>query len=201
MTMLIPSPLKGMGAMSGRLVGSLVGLGFGLTYLLVNNSRLPGMLPAIVTALAVLAAVAFVVTFWRNRGLLLEIRSGESADPFRGKFGLITAVEVLAIFGGLFVLNAVLGRPEAAIAWITTVVGAHFYPMGRVTKMPMFTTLAYVLTPLGVLGLVLAFGGAPRWWVDLAAGVLPGIVLVWFALWGISAGARAEQRRMQGAAA
>ncbi|WP_284305094.1 hypothetical protein [Mobilicoccus caccae] len=70
--------------MSGRLVGSLVGLGFGLTYLRVNNSRLPGMLPAIVTALAVLAAVAFVVTFWRNRGLLLEIRSGESADPFRG---------------------------------------------------------------------------------------------------------------------
>lgn len=185
--------------MSGRVVGSLVGLGFGLVFLLINNGRLPGGLPLVVTALAVLAVVVYVAVYLRNRAVLLEIRSAESPAPFGGRFGVITVVEVIAIFGGIFLLNTVFHRPDAGVAWVTTVVGAHFFPLGRVAQMPMFTTLAWVLTPLGLLGLVLAFTGAPGWWVDLVGGIVPGLVLVCFALWGISGGARAERRRLQNA--
>ncbi|GAB3715574.1 hypothetical protein [Mariniluteicoccus flavus] len=174
--------------MSGRLIGSLVGASFGLVFLLVNSGGLPALWPLVVRVVAAAAAVAFVALVVRGRRRLFSRGDEDSAKPFGGWFWLILAVEVVALFGGRLVLGRFVDLAVAGVAWTTLVVGAHFFPMARVTGMRMFLALAAALTPLGVIGLALAFAGSAAWPVALISGVGAGLVLLVFAIRGVAIG-------------
>ena len=62
-----------------------------------------------------------------------------SVPPLAGRrFGqgywLVVAVEVVAIAVGLALFNGPLHTPRAAVAWISFVVGAHFFGLAAIWK-------------------------------------------------------------------
>lgn len=56
-------------------------------------------------------------------------------------------LEVLAIFGGLALLNGALDAPRAAVAWVSTVVGVHFLALAVLWRQRLFTVLGGALAP------------------------------------------------------
>ncbi|KWT63920.1 hypothetical protein ADL21_00805 [Streptomyces albus subsp. albus] len=54
----------------------------------------------------------------------------------------LLGVESAAILMGAVVCNKILGHPEWVPAWISFVVGVHFFPMGWMLRVPRFHALA-----------------------------------------------------------
>ncbi len=169
--------------MPGQRTGSLIAAVFGLMYVLVNTGSLstPWMV-----ALRILAAAAFLAV------LVTLLRSGRpaprSSTPDSRVFGrgywLVVAVEVVALFVGVRVISGPLDLPQAAVAWVTVVVGVHFIALGFVFRQRFFHRLGAVLTTLGLTGFVLAATGAGAEPIAVVSGVLPGAVLLGFGWWG-----------------
>ena len=115
---------------------------------------------------------------------------------FRGGFGrgywLVVAGEVLGTLVGLAVLNGPLDAPEAAVAWVSFVVGLHFFALAVVWRQPLFHRLGAALAACGAVGLVLAAAGSDASWIDAVGGVAPGAVLLGFAVWGSTRGGSAR---------
>lgn len=183
----VPAPSAAAGAshdtaaMAPEKVGSVVGAAFGLVYVLANTASLPGGLRLVLRAVAVLAFVTVLVAALRPGGAGSAAAAG--GGPGRG-YWIVVAGEVLAIAGGLAALNGPLGAPQAAVAWISCVVGAHFVALALVWRQRLFHVLGAALLVCGLLGLALAVLGSPDAAVDLVAGVIPGAVLLSFGLWG-----------------
>lgn len=97
---------------------------------------------------------------------------------------MVVAAEAGALFGGLAVLNGVLGLPQAGVAWVSVVVGLHFFPLAAVFRQPYFHLLGAIITGCGAVGLVLVAVGADETPIAVVSGVLPGVVLLMFAWWG-----------------
>ena len=74
-----------------------------------------------------------------------------------------------AIWIGLTLRDGPLETPHAAVAWISSVVGAHF--------------------------LALATGGSEASAIDRVGGVLSGAILLAFGLWGSTRGAGSQPAR------
>jgi hypothetical protein len=106
------------------------------------------------------------------------------AGGFSRRYWLVVAAEVLAIWVGLALLNGPLDTPHAAVAWISSVVGAHFVALAVVWRNPLFHWLGTALLGCGVVGLVLAARGSAIGVIDLVGGVLPGAILLGVGLWG-----------------
>jgi hypothetical protein len=64
------------------------------------------------------------------------------------------------------------------------VVGVHFFALAVVFGARFFHVLGGMITACGVTGLVLAIAGAGIAAISLAAGVIPGAVLLGFGWWG-----------------
>ena len=172
--------------MFGRFIGSTVSASFGLMFLLMNSGRLPdGVALAIRVTGIVLFALFILIVASRRHAIFGSAAEGDGR-PFGGHFWLIVALEVLALFGGLFLLNNVFGLPQAAVAWIAIVVGLHFVPMAMISGERFFAVLAALMTPAGVIGLVLAATGASAVTVDIVAGLFSGVVLTAAAWWGLT---------------
>jgi hypothetical protein len=77
-----------------------------------------------------------------------------------------------------------IDAPDAVIAWISFVLGVHFVALAVVWKTVIFARLGVVLAVCGALGLVLAAAGADEAAIDLVGGIVPGALLLGFALWG-----------------
>ena len=167
-------------------LGSLIGAAFGVVFVLANTSFLA---PAIAVLLRVLGVVAFlaVLIAVRRPGPATRMRAG--GGGFSRRYWLIVAAEVLAIWFGLALLNGPLHTPHAAVAWISSVVGAHFIALALVWRNPLFHWLGTALLGFGVVGLVLAARGSAVGVIDLVGGVLPGAILLGFGLWGSTRGA------------
>ncbi|GGG15495.1 hypothetical protein GCM10007304_31960 [Rhodococcoides trifolii] len=167
--------------MSPEKIGSIIGGAFGLVFVLVNTGSLPGAVAMALGLLAVLAFVAVVVAVWR-------VPRARPSGPVRGGFGkgywIVVAIEVVAIFGGLRLISGPLNVPDAAVAWIAFVVGVHFFALAAVWKLSFFRVLAIGLTVCGVAGLAAAFAGGPVALIDVIGAVIPGALLLGFALWG-----------------
>jgi hypothetical protein len=99
------------------------------------------------------------------------------------------AAEVLAIWFGLALLNGPLRTPPAAVAWVSSVVGAHFIALALVWRNPLFRWLGTALLGCGLVSLVLAARGTDPGLIDLVGGILPGAILLGFGLWGSTRGA------------
>lgn len=171
--------------MMGRLIGSTVAASFGLAFVLANSATLPGGIALGVRIAAILAYVALLVAGFANSRRIFAGAHQENRRPFAGKFWIIVAGEVAALFGGLFLIDRVFGLGHAGVAWVAIVVGAHFVPMALITGERFYMVLAALMVPLGVVGLVLAVVGAPQLAVDAVAGLGSGITLLGAAWWGI----------------
>ena len=92
-------------------------------------------------------------------------------------------MEVVAVAVGLALFNGPVHTPRAAVAWISFVVGAHFFGLAAIWKQSLFLWLGSSILLCGALGLVLAIDGSSTSAIDTVAGVLPGGLLLGFALW------------------
>jgi len=185
--------------MRGQRVGSTIAAVFGLIFVLVNTGAL---LPAAAWILRVLAIIAFaailLVVFRIGRGTPAEDKpdgTARASSPFGRSYWLIVAVEVVALFGGVRLLTGPLGHPQGGVAWVSFVVGVHFFALAAVFRAPYFNWLAAAVTLCGSIGLILVFAGAAQVWVDLLGGVIPGALLLAFGWWGASRTHAASQQQ------
>jgi hypothetical protein len=161
-------------------LGSLVGAVFGLVYVIVNAGALPSVVGL---PLRGLGGIAFVA-------VLVAVRQGGDGDGAGrdGAFGrgywLVVGAEVAALAAGLAVLNGSLDEPQAGVAWVSFVVGIHFFALAAVFGEPFFHLLGGAITACGVAGLALTAAGAGEAPIAAVSGVLPGALLLASGWWG-----------------
>ena len=137
---------------SGIVVGSMVAITFGVVFVLVNSAGLPGAWPLVIRAAGLVVAVMLLV------GLVLVVRQAPPAAfvPAPGymnrRYWLILALEAVALFGGLAVINNVLHRTAVSVAWVALVVGVHFFGLAWIWRMPLYHWLGAAMTLLGLAG-------------------------------------------------
>jgi hypothetical protein len=100
----------------------------------------------------------------------------------------VVTAEVVAIAVGVRVLGGPLDSPDAAVAWVALVVGLHFVVLAVVWAPSRVSWLGGSLAACGVIGLTLAFAGASPRVVGSVGSVLPGALLLAFALRGATTG-------------
>jgi hypothetical protein len=165
---------------SPRRVGSLIGAVFGLIYVLVNSSSLP---PEAAIPLRVIGVIAFLVV------LVSVARADERAGPadargFGPGFWPVVAGEVVALAVGLRLINGPLDVPDAAVAWVSFVVGAHFVVLAVVFGERLYAWLGVAIGTCGVAGLGMAALGTGAGSIAVVSGVIPGAVLLAAGWWG-----------------
>lgn len=169
--------------MPGQRIGSLIAGAFGLIYVLVNAGPLTAPWTLTLRVLAAVAFVAVLVAIFRapvpSRG-----RGGQERRVFGRAYWFVVAAEFIALYLGVRVLNGPLDAPEAGVAWVSLVVGVHFFALAVVFGQRFFHWLGGVITACGVIGLGLAATSAAEPTIALVAGVLPGVVLLGFGWWG-----------------
>ena len=173
--------------MPGQRVGSFVAAVFGLVYVWVNSAPLTPQVAWPLRALALAVFVAIMVAlFTRLKHPAPADEDDPEDDPtvYTRSFWLITAGEVIALFGGLALVDRVWHHPEAGVAWVSVVVGAHFLPLGTLFRQPFFYVLGVAIAACGLTGLVLAVVGAPAAAIATVGGVVPGALLLGFGWWG-----------------
>ncbi len=167
--------------MGSQALNSLIGATFGTIFVFVNSGSLPS---PVSTALRAAAVAAFLVVL--AAAARREPREdARSLGSDRGHyFALVVAGEVLAIAIGLAVLNGPLDAPQAGVAWISLVVGAHFFVLAALWDLPLFRSLGAGMALCGVAGLTLSAADSSARAIDLIGGVVPGAMLLAFSLWG-----------------
>ena len=190
--------------MSPQKLGSVIAAGFGSVFVLANTASFPTTLAALLRFLAVAGVVVVLVAVRRpDRSTTTRPAAGPTldheaavtrpdgaADPrppavaFGRAYWLVLVAEAAAILLGLAILNGPLAAPQAATAWISSVVGVHFFALAAIWRQSLFHWLGGGLLFCGVLGLVLAAANSRPVAIDLVAGVTPGALLLSFGLWG-----------------
>ena len=121
--------------MASEKLGSLIGAAFGLVFVLVNTSLVSTALAVLLRLLRAGAFLAVLIAV-RRPGTATGKRA--AGGGFGRRYWLVVAAEVLAIWIGLALLNGPLDTPRAAVAWISSVVGAHFFALALVWRNPLF---------------------------------------------------------------
>ncbi|WP_040684812.1 hypothetical protein [Nocardiopsis halotolerans] len=161
-----------------RFVGFLIGAGFGLAFVLANSG--PPLDPTLALVLRVLAVAALLaiiaLTVVLSRGPAPDTESAQGGPRMRfgALYGVVVALEVVLILGGIRVLRAMDAPTQANVAWIALVVGLHFLPLARYWRARSILGAAVYLSVLGAVGLAMALTGHPDW-VPLVSGVVTGL--------------------------
>lgn len=157
--------------------GSLIAIGFGTVFIMVNSGGLPAPWPLVIRTAGALVAATLLV---------LVLRAARTAPPVPAvtgegfvdrRYRLIVLAEAVALFGGLYVINGLLQRPAVSVAWIAVVVGVHFFGLARIWRMPLYHWLGAAMTILGLAGFGMYALGASAAGVGLVAGVGSGAAL------------------------
>ncbi|RAK36726.1 hypothetical protein B0I29_108316 [Actinoplanes lutulentus] len=163
---------------TGLVTGCLVAISFGTVFILVNSGGLSSPWPLIIRLAGVIAAVALLVALFRT---VRTAAAPGTVPDVRGftdrRYWLVVAVEVIALFGGLYVINGVLELNEVSVAWVATVVGVHFFALAWAWRMPMYHWLGAVMTVLGLAGFAAWALTESAATVGLIAGVGSGVAL------------------------
>lgn len=173
--------------MPGQVVGSMIGASFGLVYVFVNSGSLP---VPVRWAVRLLAAAAFIAVVF---GAVRLSRRGPSApgadpgsgNPFGRSYWLVVALEVVAIVVGARLLSGPLDLPGAGVAWVSVVVGVHFFALAVIFRQSFFHWLGAAITGCGAVGILLALLDSGSQPVAVVAGVVPGALLLAFGWWGV----------------
>jgi hypothetical protein len=169
--------------MTPEKAGSLVGATFGVVFVVANSDTLPESVTATVRVLAVGLFVVVAVAAVISPSGAARSATGRGRGKDRG-FALIVVAEFAAIFAGVAVLNA-LDAAEAGVAWVCLVVWVHFFALARHWQETVFGRLGAAMTPLGLAGLGLAAADAGAAAIDVVAAIVPGLILLGAALWGV----------------
>jgi hypothetical protein len=167
----------------GQRLGSLIGAMFGLIYVEANAGALPA--PA-----ALLVSIVGVMVFVGVMGVLVKGRrpGPSSRAPAREGFGrsywLVVGVEVAAFVGGSAIIRGPLDLPRAVVAWISVVVGVHFFALAAIWRMSFFRRLGAAIALCGIAGLVAAGAGASNAVIATLGAVIPGALLLAAGYWG-----------------
>src|SRR4051812_41854370 len=116
-----------MRRMPGYVVGSIVAIGFGTSFVIANSGGLDSPWPLILRVAAALVAAALLVATLRSQRTAPPEAAAGAAGFMRRGYWIVVALEAAALFGGLFVINGVLHRQAVSVAWVALVVGVHFY--------------------------------------------------------------------------
>ena len=150
---------------------------FGFTYVMANTGTLPATAATAIRAIGIMAAI----------GLLVSLPRPDMPDQpglgFSRDYWLIVAAEVIAGLGGLAVLNSVLGIHDASIAWISVVVGVHFFGFYVIWRLPIMVWVGAAITVCGALGLIAAGLDRSATLIAFVAGIVPGAVLLAGGYW------------------
>jgi hypothetical protein len=171
--------------MPGQRLGSIIGATFGLIYVLINAGQLPSAIRLPLRATGVVAFLAVLAAVCRIRGV--SATDGAMAGRpggFGRTYWLVVAAEAAALWAGLAVLNGPLHAPDAGVAWVSTVVGAHFFAIAAVFGQRFFHVLGAGIMACGVIGLLLVAGGARVQLVATIGGIVPGALLLASGWWG-----------------
>ena len=175
------------GRIRGQRTGSLIGGVFGLIYVLVNAGPLP--MAASLTLRIVGGAALAAVLVALYRGGQRDVResgtdvtgSSSGNEGFGPAYWLVVAAEIVALAAGLAVLNGPLDAPQAAVGWVSFVVGVHFFALAVVFDLPLFHRIGAAITACGVAGLTLSATGSSDAPIAVVSGILPGAILLAFA--------------------
>jgi hypothetical protein len=145
---------------------------FGFIYIMANAQLLPAAEATAARVIGILAAV----------GLLISLPRPDRPDPPGVGFGrgywLIVAAEVAAGVVGLVVLNDLLAIHDASIAWISLVVGVHFFGFYVIWRLPVMVWVGAAITVCGAVGLLAAGLDRSAALIAVVAGIVPGAVLL-----------------------
>ncbi|MFF7780229.1 hypothetical protein ACFZCG_38120 [Streptomyces tanashiensis] len=165
--------------------GRVVGAAFGLVFIQPNVGTLPTAVAVPLRLLAVAAFLWVVVLGRRGQGMPAASEAGTGAGDdtrtgtgFGRRYWYVVAAEVLGLVAGLLVISRVLHAPQAFAGWIAFVVGVHFSGLAVAWRRPAFHVLGASIAACGAAGLVLAAVGAPAAAIGVAAGILPGVLLL-----------------------
>ncbi|MFJ6480078.1 hypothetical protein ACIQK6_08085 [Streptomyces sp. NPDC091682] len=165
---------------TGRLIGAL----FGLVFVLANAGALP---TAAAVPVCVLAIASFVGLFVALRRVPAPPAGSTTPRRFGRSFLLVVAAEVAVALAGFLVINLVFHAPQAAVPWLSLVVGLHFFGLAAVWRMPSLRPLAAAMAACGAAGLVLVAGGASLAVIAAVAGIAPGALLLGSVAWSLRA--------------
>lgn len=150
---------------------------FGFIYVMANAQLLPAAEATGVRVIGIVAAA----------GLLISLPRPDRPDPpgvgFSRGYWVIVAAEVAAGIGGLFVLNDVLGIHDASIAWISLVVGVHFFGFYAIWRLRVMVWIGTAISVCGALGLLAAGLDRSAALIAVVAGIVPGAVLLAAGWW------------------
>jgi hypothetical protein len=167
-------------------MGATIGAIFGLVYVLVNAGELPSTASLAIRALGVVALAGLLALLLVRRNDVVEPMVRPERPVFGRAYWLVVLAEVIALFGGLRIINGPLDAPEASVGWVSIVVGLHFVALAVVWNNPFVRWLGGAIALCGATGLVLAMTGASQASIAVTAGVLPGFLLLgtgwWYAL-------------------
>ncbi len=173
--------------MSNERMGAAIGAVFGLVYVLVNAGELPSAASLTIRLLGAAAFAGLVVTLVvrRNVGSGAGQRDSRAAGFSRG-YWMVVGVEVVALFGGLRLINGPLDIAEASVGWVSLVVGLHFVALAVVWRNPFVRWLGVAIAVCGAIGLALALADASVAAIAVISGIVPGFLLLgtgwWYAL-------------------
>lgn len=181
------SDSKAAGLVEGREIGSLISGVFGFVFVWVNSA---GLFPVVRASLLIIAGAALVAILVLSHRSYRRLHSADSAPtrtdtpPVDWKYWTIVAIEAVVLFGGIHLITA-FGYPQVGVAWVSFVVGTHFFALGRIFRLPRFHVLAVLVTCCGVAGFGLAALGSSSA-IAVVSGIIPGFVLFGFALWALA---------------
>ncbi|MER6250164.1 hypothetical protein ABT224_02025 [Streptomyces sp. NPDC001584] len=179
--------------MTSHQTSRLIGAIFGLVFVVANAGALPTTAAVTLRLLAIASFIWLFIALRRARtspagGVGGEARPG-AAPRMPRMFGrgyvLVVAAEVAAALAGILVINLVLHVPHATVAWISLVVGLHFFGLAVVWRMPALRLLAAAMAACGAAGLVLAACGASLAVIATVAGIAPGALLLGSVRWSL----------------
>lgn len=167
---------RGLAApMHPTVLGSIVGSAGASAFVLVNRGTLPEPWPVVALVAWVIAlAVTIYAVLLRPRRLV------DPGPP--GKYaGLVYTGSIIGMLVVMAAGRAVLvaiDRAELQPAVVVIAVGLHFVPFARAFNVPVFASLGWTITGLGVMGLVIGLvsGAVPA----AAAATGTGLVMLAF---------------------
>lgn len=165
---------------TGPFVGSMIALVFGLVFVVVNSSGLPTAWSLGTRLVAVLAAIVLAAGSVRRLRRSAEPKGPASSGApmaFGRRYWLIVAGEVVALVGGLVVINGVLAAGRFGVAWVAVVVGVHFLGLATVWWPKGFTVLGVVIILLGVAGFGVGALGGSATAIGAVSGIASGAAL------------------------
>lgn len=170
--------------MQGQALGSSIAAGFGFIYVIVNTDSMPPGVEWTLRALALVTAAAVLLAVIRRRARQGSEPHRPKGPAFGRRYWWVVIVEVVTLFAGVRILAGPLDMPQAGVAWVSMVVGLHFFPLATIFAQRFFHILGVAISLCGSAGLALALADAAPMAIDLISGVIPGGILLAFGWWG-----------------